>query len=158
MSKRLCKLNRHDIDQQLSDIQRIVAAPKYLCRSCARVSQDKNLLCKPMTLQAVNPDVTVVVEDKSVLPQQTETLLTDHLVSSEPLHGQSKLSKSELKQAKKQAKKQKKYFKKLKKTVDKQQKLLRKQQKLEQQFNKTNTTLSQLTIVSGLSASQHAMH
>ncbi|OLQ95734.1 hypothetical protein BIY21_05630 [Vibrio ponticus] len=158
MSKRLCKLNRHDIAQQLSDIQRIVAAPKYLCRSCARASQDKNLLCKPMALQAVNLDVPVAVEEKSVLPQQSDVLLTAQVESSESLLGQSPLSKSQLKQAKKQAKKQKKYFKKLKKTVDKQQKLLRKQQKLEQQFNKTNMSLNQLTLVSGLPASQHAMH
>ncbi|GAK85401.1 hypothetical protein JCM19238_2984 [Vibrio ponticus] len=72
MSKRLCKLNRHDIAEQLSDIQRIVSAPKYLCRTCARASQDKDVLCKPMALQAVNPEVPLAMQTQSGLPAQTE--------------------------------------------------------------------------------------
>ncbi|MBD0787835.1 hypothetical protein HUO09_15900 [Vibrio sp. Y2-5] len=113
MAQRLCKLSRHDITASLSDIHRIVAAPKYLCRSCARSSSDKKRLCKP---QAFSVNAPVANESNTV----------------------DKSSKAALKVAKKTLKAQKKYQKKLEKVLKKQRKLAKKQQALQLKFSKLN--------------------
>ncbi|EKK85859.1 hypothetical protein VCCP10336_0114 [Vibrio cholerae CP1033(6)] len=41
VAKRLCKLSRHEIATSLSEIERLVAEPQFLCRACARVAGDK---------------------------------------------------------------------------------------------------------------------
>ncbi|MFV0449359.1 MAG: hypothetical protein ACK5MF_13035 [Vibrio sp.] len=105
MAQRLCKLSRHDITASLSDIHRIVAAPNYLCRSCARSSSDKKRLCKP---QAFSVNAPAVKESTSV----------------------NKSSKAALKVAKKTLKAEKKYQKKLEKVLKKQQALQLKFSKL----------------------------
>lgn len=53
MAKRLCKMNRKQRDEDLSDLYRLVAKPKYLCRSCSRASSDKNTLCKPTSIASL---------------------------------------------------------------------------------------------------------
>ncbi|WP_391088671.1 hypothetical protein [Vibrio sp. NH-UV-68] len=53
MAKRLCKMNRKQRDEELSDLSRLVAQPKYLCRSCSRASSDKNTLCKPTSIASL---------------------------------------------------------------------------------------------------------
>ncbi len=113
MAQRLCKLSRHDISASLSDIHRIVAEPKYLCRSCARSSSDKNRLCKPEAFSASTSKVKT--KDKVELS-----------------------SKSALKAAKKTLKAQKKYQKKLEKVLKKQRKLAKKQQALQVKFSELN--------------------
>ncbi|MDW6018429.1 hypothetical protein SBW85_11905 [Vibrio plantisponsor] len=117
MAQRLCKLSRHDITASLSDIHRIVAAPKYLCRSCARSSSDKKRLCKP---QAFSVNAPVAKESTTV----------------------DKSSKAALKVAKKTLKAQKKYQKKLEKVLKKQRKLAKKQQALQLKFAKLNQATS----------------
>ncbi len=124
MSQRLCKLSRHDISASLSDIHRIVAEPKYLCRSCARSSSDKKRLCKP---EAFSVKATA---------QSTKSAA-------------EKSSKSTLKVAKKTLKAQKKYHKKLAKILRKQRKLAKKQQALQAKFSDLNTTpLSEYSLTS----------
>ncbi|MGG5574313.1 hypothetical protein [Vibrio diazotrophicus] len=117
MAQRLCKLSRHDITASLSDIHRIVAAPKYLCRSCARSSSDKKRLCKP---QAFSVNAPVAKESATF----------------------DKSSKAALKVAKKTLKAQKKYQKKLEKVLKKQRKLAKKQQALQLKFAKLNQATS----------------
>ncbi len=117
MAQRLCKLSRHDITASLSDIHRIVAAPKYLCRSCARSSSDKKRLCKP---QAFSVNAPVAKESTTV----------------------DKSSKAALKVAKKTLKAQKKYQKKLEKVLKKQRKLAKKQQALQLKFAELNQATS----------------
>lgn len=117
MAQRLCKLSRHDITASLSDIHRIVAAPKYLCRSCARSSSDKKRLCKP---QAFSVNAPVAKESVTV----------------------DKSSKAALKVAKKTLKAQKKYQKKLEKVLKKQRKLAKKQQALQLKFAELNQATS----------------
>lgn len=117
MAQRLCKLSRHDITASLSDIHRIVAAPKYLCRSCARSSSDKKRLCKP---QAFSVNAPVAKESTTV----------------------DKSRKAALKVAKKTLKAQKKYQKKLEKVLKKQRKLAKKQQALQLKFAKLNQATS----------------
>ncbi|HAS61638.1 MAG TPA: hypothetical protein DCS35_03150 [Vibrio sp.] len=156
MSKRLCKWNRQEIADQLDDIQRLVSAPQYFCRSCARASQDKGLLCKPMSLASLKSvDLSVEAQDADekvvVNASASETQLMSHESKMLP-------TQPDVKQAKKQAKKQKKHIKQLKKTVNKQQKLLKKQRKLELQFNKVNLSFSQLNIESHTTYNQDALH
>ena len=117
MAQRLCKLSRHDITASLSDIHRIVAAPKYLCRSCARSSSDKKRLCKP---QAFSVNAPVAKESTTV----------------------DKSRKAALKVAKKTLKAQKKYQKKLEKVLKKQRKLAKKQQALQLKFAELNQATS----------------
>ena len=46
MSKKLCKMNRKQIAESLGEIHRLVVEPKFICRSCTRVSSTKSSLCK----------------------------------------------------------------------------------------------------------------
>jgi hypothetical protein len=43
-------MNRKQIATNLGDIHRLVVAPKFVCRSCARSSAAKNTLCKPAAI------------------------------------------------------------------------------------------------------------
>jgi len=50
MAKRLCKMNRKQIADNLGDIHRLVVEPKFVCRSCARSSASQSSLCKPAAI------------------------------------------------------------------------------------------------------------
>ncbi|NIY84609.1 hypothetical protein [Vibrio hepatarius] len=50
MSKRLCKMSRKQIADNLGEIHRLVVEPKFVCRSCARSSASKGALCKPAAI------------------------------------------------------------------------------------------------------------
>ncbi|CAM3057139.1 hypothetical protein [Vibrio mytili] len=73
MAKRLCKMNRKQIATNLGDIHRLVVAPKFVCRSCARSSAAKDTLCKPA---AIPPQAC---QDKSLNEQQECGLLAEAL-------------------------------------------------------------------------------
>ncbi|HHY0479068.1 hypothetical protein [Vibrio parahaemolyticus] len=73
MSKRLCKMNRKQIAANLGDIHRLVVAPKFVCRSCARSSASKDSLCKPA---AIPPQKC---QDKPLSEQQACGLLAEAL-------------------------------------------------------------------------------
>ncbi|MGR5133314.1 hypothetical protein [Vibrio alfacsensis] len=79
MAKRLCKMNRKQIAESLGDIHRLVIAPKFVCRSCARSSASKDTLCKPA---AIPPQKC---QDKSLVEQQACGLLAEALPSSSTL-------------------------------------------------------------------------
>ncbi|WP_181710834.1 hypothetical protein [Vibrio tarriae] len=106
MAKRLCKLSRHEIATSLSEIERLVAEPQFLCRACARVAGDKKSLCKPQAMSLPAPVATVVAH-----PAHESGVV-------------SLLPKASLK-------KQRKFHKKLEKVLKKQRKLMKKQQLLE---------------------------
>jgi hypothetical protein len=78
MAKRLCKMNRKQIATNLGDIHRLVVAPKFVCRSCARSSASKNTLCKPA---AIPPQAC---QDKPLHEQQACGLLAEAL-PAEPI-------------------------------------------------------------------------
>lgn len=164
MAKRLCKMNRKQIAENLGDIHRLVVEPKFVCRSCARSAADKNTLCKPA---AIPPKQC---QSKPLEQQKTCGLLAEALPSSPPV-SQSRaekvrsviervkkksdqdavchLSEQErpqafsltdkraIKQASKMLKKQHKAQKKLIKLAKKQLKLAKKQKKLEQKAEQT---------------------
>ncbi|MCQ9084971.1 hypothetical protein [Vibrio harveyi] len=73
MAKRLCKMSRKQIAESLGDIHRLVVAPKFVCRSCARSSASKNTLCKPA---AIPPQKC---QDKPLSEQQACGLLAEAL-------------------------------------------------------------------------------
>jgi hypothetical protein len=49
--KKLCKLNSDYIKENIEELKELVKKPKYLCKKCARVSNEKNVLCNPLKLQ-----------------------------------------------------------------------------------------------------------
>ncbi|HGS5349384.1 TPA: hypothetical protein ACMDR5_002754 [Vibrio cholerae] len=115
MAKRLCKLSRHEIATSLSEIERLVAEPQFLCRACARVAGDKKSLCKPQAMSLPAPVPTVVT-----LPPHESGVV-------------SLLPKASLK-------KQRKFHKKLEKVLKKQRKLMKKQQLLEGKVGQMHPT------------------
>ncbi|HFG2006130.1 TPA: hypothetical protein ACGF52_002039 [Vibrio cholerae] len=115
MAKRLCKLSRHEIATSLSEIERLVAEPQFLCRACARVAGDKKSLCKPQAMSLPAPVATVVT-----LPAHESGVV-------------SLFPKASLK-------KQRKFHKKLEKVLKKQRKLIKKQQLLEGKVGQRHPT------------------
>lgn len=115
MAKRLCKLSRHEIATSLSEIERLVAEPQFLCRACARVAGDKKSLCKPQAMSLPAPVATVVA-----LPAHESGVV-------------GLLPKASLK-------KQRKFHKKLEKVLKKQRKLMKKQQLLEGKVGQRHPT------------------
>ncbi|RBO15790.1 hypothetical protein DSL61_13340 [Vibrio cholerae] len=115
VAKRLCKLSRHEIATSLSEIERLVAEPQFLCRACARVAGDKKSLCKPQAMSLPVPVATVVT-----LPAHESGVV-------------SLLPKASLK-------KQRKFHKKLEKVLKKQRKLMKKQQLLEGKVGQRHPT------------------
>ncbi|WP_186295284.1 hypothetical protein [Vibrio cholerae] len=116
MAKRLCKLSRHEIATSLSEIERLVAEPQFLCRACARVAGDKKSLCKPPQAMSLPAPVATVV----ALPAHESGVV-------------SLLPKASLK-------KQRKFHKKLEKVLKKQRKLMKKQQLLEGKVGQRHPT------------------
>lgn len=168
MARRLCKMNRKQIADNLGDIHRLVIEPKYVCRSCARSSSASESLCKPA---AIPPQSC---QDKPLSEQQKCGLLVEALpkVQQSPPKAEAvrrivervkhksqqqksvgldegmevssieRADKKALKKAKKIAKKQLKQQKKLIKLVKKQNKLLKKQRKLEENIEHSKQQLA----------------
>jgi hypothetical protein len=156
MAKRLCKLRRHDISRELTSIHKLVAEPKFLCRSCARASADKNSLCKPAPLTQtvdvvkqplLNAMLTRPSEKK--LPQaekrtpvvsapviHTPATNTAPLAAADSDLSRLDVSKKQLKLAKKALKVQKKQLKKLSKALKKKIKAKKQVRKLQKQLTK----------------------
>jgi len=52
LKKTLCKLDKHDIEDNMGNIETLVSEPKYLCLKCARVSTKKKYLCSPIKIKS----------------------------------------------------------------------------------------------------------
>lgn len=50
MPKTLCKWKKKDIDRHVDELAVLVAAPRFVCRNCARAAHSKSSLCKAMKL------------------------------------------------------------------------------------------------------------
>ncbi|MDC7234492.1 MAG: hypothetical protein PQJ58_14765 [Spirochaetales bacterium] len=51
LNKKMCKLAKDGLKKKLEeDLFAEVAAPRYICKKCLRVSTDKDLLCSPKSL------------------------------------------------------------------------------------------------------------
>ena len=44
--KTLCDLKRDDLEKDFSKIVNIVSQPRFICKKCARVANEKQYLCK----------------------------------------------------------------------------------------------------------------
>ena len=49
-SKPLCKWEKGEIKDNLKELKKVVAEPRYLCRRCARAARKEEFLCKPEPL------------------------------------------------------------------------------------------------------------
>ncbi|GFO67106.1 hypothetical protein GMLC_06850 [Geomonas limicola] len=49
-NKTLCKWDKDEIKDNLKELKKIVAEPRYVCRKCARVAKKEDNLCKPEEL------------------------------------------------------------------------------------------------------------
>lgn len=143
-------MNRRDIQARASQVEALVSAPQYMCRGCARVSSDAKNLCKPKTLNHLNPESEsqqqtalftlperVQAAEQLAYPavcsdvNEVKTVMSAAIEPSVPL---PKMGKKEMKKAKKQLKLQKKQLKKVSKLVKAQYKLQRRKQKLLEQM------------------------
>lgn len=160
MAKRLCKMNRKQIAENLGDIHRLVVEPKFVCRSCARSSADNASLCKPAAIPPQACQNKPLAEQKScgllaeALPptqrteQQTQAVrrvvekvkqkaqlqkvaIAEKSTEAIELNTLDLSDEKAVKKANKALKKQFKQQKKLLKLAKKQNKLLKRQKKLE---------------------------
>lgn len=51
--KTLCDWDRTDIEKNMTYILSLTSSPKYICRKCARVANDEDVLCKPLKIKKV---------------------------------------------------------------------------------------------------------
>lgn len=51
IKKTLCKLDKHDMEENMDTVMKLVAKPHYLCGKCARVATKKKYLCKPVKIK-----------------------------------------------------------------------------------------------------------
>ena len=49
-NKKLCKLKKEFIKNNLNDFKELVSSPNYLCRKCGRVARQERYLCKVVSL------------------------------------------------------------------------------------------------------------
>ena len=49
--KRLCKWKEDDLTENLGEFMEIVRDPKFLCKKCGRVADDKKRLHKPIPIK-----------------------------------------------------------------------------------------------------------
>lgn len=177
MTKRFCKMDRREIASQLGEIHQLVAAPKYLCRACARASSSKGSLCKPQAIPAIKSKTKRAAVSLPTLASQKVVLLPKPnppqasiqesesaplALSPAPLNvfdiNLPSLGKKQLKQAKKALKKQRKYHKQLAKLAKKKVKQLQKREKLEGKLNKYNGILRVLSHKRVLQGSAEQVH
>ena len=59
MAKTLCKIKKLLKDDLGTYIQH-VKKPKYVCRSCGRVANKSDLLCKPLKMKDIEKSVSAV--------------------------------------------------------------------------------------------------
>ncbi|HAC89716.1 MAG TPA: hypothetical protein DCF63_03665 [Planctomycetaceae bacterium] len=48
--KKLCDLNKKEIEKHFAQVAMIVQSPLYVCRQCCRVANCQKHLCKPTEL------------------------------------------------------------------------------------------------------------
>ncbi|MBU5637772.1 hypothetical protein KOM00_13645 [Geomonas sp. Red69] len=49
-SKTLCKWDKDEIKDNLKELKKIVAEPRYVCKKCGRAAKKEEHLCKPEAL------------------------------------------------------------------------------------------------------------
>lgn len=113
MTKSLCKYRRVEIAAQIATITHIVSAPKYICRSCARVASDKAHLCKPVAISLQRGKTADSIPAKIT----TELLVQPFAPVKQHPAKWATLGKKEARRLKKLAKKKAKKFKQASKAL-----------------------------------------
>ncbi|MDO6708273.1 hypothetical protein [Photobacterium sp. 1_MG-2023] len=141
MSKSLCKYRRAEISDKAAAIGALVSQPRFLCRSCARVSNTKGALCKPMGL----PGVTVPSNLASpAVPEVGESLESGAVrLSSGWLSMSVKVRKLD-KKLRKLSKKKRQYEKKIEKYQKKSGKYQKKAAKYQKKADKAHQRFDKL--------------
>ena len=49
--KKVCKWKEDDLAEKLDEFMDIIRQPKFLCKKCGRVADDKKLLHKPISIK-----------------------------------------------------------------------------------------------------------
>lgn len=49
--KPLCKWDKDDIKENMKELKKIVAQPRFICRKCARAARKEEYICKPEPLE-----------------------------------------------------------------------------------------------------------
>lgn len=49
-TKTLCKWDKDEIKDNLKELKKIVAEPRYVCKRCGRAARKEDHLCKPEPL------------------------------------------------------------------------------------------------------------
>lgn len=58
MARTLCDWSKRDIEKKADKLYEIVRDPKFICRKCARVANQYEVLCKPKRMPMPSaPDV-----------------------------------------------------------------------------------------------------
>jgi len=48
--KTLCDLKKDYIEENISEVIKLVDKPKYVCRKCLRSVNEKDMVCKPILI------------------------------------------------------------------------------------------------------------
>ena len=51
--KTFCKWSSKDIEKRIDLLASLTESPEYVCKKCARVSNNKKAICKPVRLPAL---------------------------------------------------------------------------------------------------------
>ncbi len=54
MAKTLCDWSKRDIEKKAEKLYSLVIDPKFICRKCARVANQYQVLCKPKRMPPVD--------------------------------------------------------------------------------------------------------
>ncbi|MEZ8988627.1 hypothetical protein [Vibrio breoganii] len=183
MSKKMCKFNRRTIEDSLGAIYSIVAEPKFVCRSCARVAGSGENLCKPSPIppqacrnKIAGPILEPAVEDCVLLAEAKATNTITEISSAKNKSEKKKQIKPVIEVAEnaeqdtiadeevqcqlsnKQLKKQRKILKKQAKMYKKLNKILRKEKKLTKKRSKLDAHLNEVVEATSIRVASNHLH
>ncbi|GEA61309.1 hypothetical protein [Vibrio comitans] len=187
MTKKMCKFNRRTIEGSLGAIYSIVAEPKFVCRSCARVAGSGENLCKPSPIppqacrnKIAGPILEPAVDDCVLLAEAKATNTITEISSAKNKSAKKKSIKPQIevaesaeqdattdegvqyqlsnKQLKKQLSKQRKMLKKQEKMHKKLNKILRKEKKLTKKRSKLDAHLNEVVEATSIRAASNHLH
>ncbi|PMM44852.1 hypothetical protein [Vibrio breoganii] len=179
----MCKFNRRTIEGSLGAIYSIVAEPKFVCRSCARVAGSGENLCKPSPIppqacrnMIAGPILEPAVEDCVLLAEAKATNTIAEISSAKNKSEKKKSIKPAIEVAenaeqasiadeevqyqlsKKQLKKQRKMLKKQAKMYKKLNKILRKEKKLTKKRGKLDAHLNEVVEATSIRVASNHLH
>ncbi len=183
MTKKMCKFNRRTIEGSLGAIYSIVAEPKFVCRSCARVAGSGENLCKPSPIppqacrnKIAGPILEPAVDDCVLLAEAKATNTITEISSAKNKSAKKKSIKPQIEVAEsaeqdaiadedvqyqlsnKQLKKQRKMLKKQEKMYKKLNKILRKEKKLTKKRSKLDAHLNEVVEATSIRAASNHLH